>query len=136
MSPELEAKLRADYPQIFTAEPIGDPDDPDFPAAPTLIATWGFECGDGWYDLLDVLCLNLQYAKKIGAPQVVARQVKEKFGGLRFYADGPNDYQSGMIQVAMLMSTRLCEVCGNRGRLVGDDWMKTRCPEHEKPDNE
>ncbi|KAA1013175.1 hypothetical protein FVF58_10430 [Paraburkholderia panacisoli] len=136
MSPELEAKLRADYPLIFTAEPIGDPDDPDVPAVLTLCATWGFECGDGWYDLIDVLCLNLQYATKNGAPQVVARQVKEKFGGLRFYAGGPNDEQAGMIQVAASMSTRLCEVCGNRGKLVRNGWIKTRCAEHENADNE
>lgn len=132
MSPELEAKLRAAYPRIFTAEPIGDPDDPDVPAVPTFITTWGFECGDGWYDLLDVLCFNLQYATKNGAPQVVARQVKEKFGGLRFYADGANDEQAAMIQVAASMSARLCEVCGNRGKLIRNDWIKTRCPEHEK----
>lgn len=136
MSPELEAKLRADHPSIFTADPIRDPDDPDVPAEPTLCAIWGCECGDGWYDLIDVLCLNLEYATKNGAPQVVVRQVKEKFGALRFYADGQNDEQAAMIQVAASMSTRLCEVCGNRGKLIRNDWIRTRCPEHDNADNE
>jgi hypothetical protein len=128
LSPELDAKLRADYPLIFTAEPICDPDEP---AMPSPFATWGFECGDGWYDLVDALCLNLQHATKNGAPQVVASQVKAKFGTLRFYVGGRNDEQAGMIQLAETMSARICEMCGNRGKLIRGDWIKTRCPEHE-----
>jgi hypothetical protein len=88
LSPELDAKLRANYPLIFTVEPMVDPDDPGMPALPSSLATWGFECGDGWYELIDALCLNLQHATKHGAPQVVATQVKEKFGALGFHTRG------------------------------------------------
>jgi hypothetical protein len=132
LSPELDAKLRTDYPQIFAVERTSESDGL---AVASQFATKGFECGDGWFDLIDVLCLNLQHATKNGAPQVVAVQVKEKFGGLRFCAVGSNDEQAGMIQLAETMSARLCEVCGNRGRLVRNGSIKTRCPEHEEVDN-
>ena len=136
MSPELEAKLLGDYPLIFTCEPAGDPDELNASAKPSPFATWGFECGDGWYDLIDSLCLNLQHATKNGAPQVVARQVKEKLGGLRFCADGASDEQAGMMQLAESMSARICEVCGNRGKLLRNGGTRTRCAEHEKTDDE
>ncbi|MGF6636517.1 hypothetical protein OKW39_003668 [Paraburkholderia sp. MM6662-R1] len=131
MRPELDAKLRANYPLIFTADTVADPDDPDLPAMPSAFASWGFECGDGWYDLIDALCAALQNATANGAPQVVATQVKEKFGTLRFYASGHNSAQDGMIELAEMLSARLCELCGNRGRLYRDEWIRTRCPEHE-----
>ncbi|SIT40624.1 conserved hypothetical protein [Paraburkholderia ribeironis] len=131
MSPELDAKLRADYPLIFTVDPVGDPYDLDMPPVPSAFATWGFECGDGWYDLLNALCLNLQHATKRGASQVVAIQVKEKFGGLCFYANGPDADQAGMIELAETMSKQLCEVCGNRGKTIRNGGIKTRCLEHE-----
>lgn len=130
MSPELDAKLHTDYPLIFVVEPIADPDDPAMTAVQSPFAHWGFECGDGWYDLIDTLCLQLQFATKNGAPQVVASQVKEKFGVLRFYTRGQNDNQEGMIELAEAMSARLCEVCGNRGRIVKNRWLRTRCPLH------
>jgi len=101
------------------------------PASPSTLATWGFECGDGWYELIDALCLNLQHATKDGAPQVVATQVKEKYGALSFCTQGVNDEQDGMIALAETMSARLCDVCGNRGRLIRAGWVRCRCPQHE-----
>jgi len=132
LSPELDAKLRTDYLLIFAVEPIADSDDPAMPAVQSPFAHRGFECGDGWYDLVDALCLQLQFATKNGAPQVVASQVKEKFGKLRFYTCGHSAEQEGMIELAETMSARLCEVCGNRGRIVEERWLRTRCPEHQK----
>jgi hypothetical protein len=131
LSPDLDAKLRANYPLIFTVEPMVDPDDPGMPDLPSSLATWGFECGDGWYELIDALCLTLQHATKHGAPQVVATQVKEKFGALSFQTRGVNDEQEGMIGLAETMSARLCEVCGNRGKLIRAGWVRCRCSEHE-----
>ncbi|WP_321815136.1 MULTISPECIES: hypothetical protein [unclassified Paraburkholderia] len=133
MSPELEAKLCTSYSLIFAVEKTLCSDGG---AATSQFAARGFECGDGWYDLIDVLCLNLQHATKNGAPQVVAVEVKEKLGGLRFCACGQNDEQAGMIQLAETMSARLCDVCGNRGKLVRNGWIKTRCPQHEDVNNE
>jgi hypothetical protein len=36
-----------------------------------------------------------------------------------------------MIALAETMSARLCDVCGNRGRLIRAGWVRCRCPEHE-----
>ncbi|MBN2428345.1 MAG: hypothetical protein JXK94_08415 [Deltaproteobacteria bacterium] len=48
---------------------------------------WGIDPGDGWYNLIDELCGFLQWqSTHNGYPQSIARQVKEKFGQLRFYA--------------------------------------------------
>ncbi|MEX3949823.1 hypothetical protein AB4Y40_18985 [Paraburkholderia sp. EG287B] len=129
MRDELQKTLRDRYPLIFrSALPPRDPCGP----APDPFPVWGFECGDGWFDLLDALALNLQHATtSAGAPQVVAVQVKQKFGVLRFYADGADDRQRAMIELAETMTGRICEVCGNKGKLVSKNgWMMTRCPAH------
>jgi len=44
-------------------------------------STFFFECGDGWFWLLDNLCLSIQsYIDSNSKPQVSINQVKEKFG--------------------------------------------------------
>ena len=50
---------------------------------------WGIECPKGWYHILEQLCTvlefqNLKYVKVYNLA-IVADQVKEKFGTLRFY---------------------------------------------------
>lgn len=59
--------------------------------------------------------------------QVVAVQVKEKFGGLRFYVNGADDEVRGMIDMAESMSYRLCEDCGTKGTLRKGGWYRTMC---------
>ncbi|MGY6123518.1 hypothetical protein ACW9YQ_24640 (plasmid) [Paraburkholderia strydomiana] len=112
MSPELTNKLYTKYPLIFARRPS--------------LAVF-----DGWLDLLDTLCWSLQTETSNHGPQVVAGQVKEKFGGLRFYAGPCNDAQRGMIDMAQAMSFHICEVCGDRGRHIGTGWERTRCTAHE-----
>lgn len=47
---------------------------------------WGMECGDGWFKLLDSTMNRIQYMCDLSKHyQVVALQIKEKFGSLRFY---------------------------------------------------
>lgn len=63
-------------------------------------------------------------------PQVVAAQVKEKFGGLRFYFNGGNRYIQGMVAIAEAMSYRICEECGQMNEFVNpnsDGWIKSTC---------
>lgn len=93
---------------------------------------WRVMCGDGWFDLLDTLCSQLQFATdRNGAPQVVAVQVKEKFGTLSFYCMDASDAQRGMIAMAAAMSARLCERCGRAGKTLVDNCLwQTRCPDH------
>jgi hypothetical protein len=60
-------------------------------------------------------------------PQVTLDQVKEKFGTLRFYYSGGDDYISGMVSLAESMSGVTCEGCGNIGERRGDGWIHTYC---------
>jgi hypothetical protein len=63
-------------------------------------------------------------------PQVTLDQVKEKFGTLRFYYSGGDDYISGLVSMAESMSGITCETCGKPGTSTGGSWVKTACPEH------
>ncbi len=97
---------------------------------------WGFDCGDGWFQILNSLCGQIQNhldwvnrdEQKVA--QVVADQVKEKFGGLRFYYTGGDDVISGMVRMAESWAANTCEVCGNTGTMRGGGWISTRCDEH------
>ena len=116
MKQELEEKILKSCPTIF-------PDAQDF---------WGFECGDGWFDIINELCCliehELKYNKELSVKVV---QVKEKFGGLRFYINGGNEKIYGMISLAEQLSTITCEVCGSKGKLREDRaWLRTLCDEH------
>ena len=62
--------------------------------------------------------------------QVVAVQVKEKFGGLRFYYQGGDDKIDGMVRMAESWAAHSCEECGAPGTSGGKGWIKTLCPVH------
>jgi hypothetical protein len=83
---------------------------------------WGFECGDGWFELLKEL------SEKIESHEAVAAQVKEKFGGLRFYLrGGATDEVWSHVEAAEEKSYETCEVCGQPGSLRGKGWVQTLC---------
>jgi len=65
-------------------------------------------------------------------PQVVAVQVKEKYGTLRFYYNGGDDKIDGMVAMAEIMSARVCETCGSPGKLRKGGWIRTLCDHHAK----
>jgi hypothetical protein len=94
---------------------------------------WGFDCGDGWFNILDQLMGNIQHhidwknRKGEVVPQVTLDQVKEKFGTLRFYYTGGDDYISGLVSMAESMSGVTCEGCGNVGERKGGGWVHTYC---------
>lgn len=89
--------------------------------------------GEGWYELLDRLCRVLEHHTKHSKIDVKAVQVKEKFGGLRIYVDGSDDYVLGAIALAETMSYSICEVCGKPGAPNSTGWIRTLCDEHRKP---
>ena len=144
---------------------------------------WGFECGDGWFNILDQLMGSIQHhidwkekqrkwaidynemaaqckagnfdlfeesMKDItnseykeqrlaeivagdfreipeSIPPVTLDQVKEKFGTLRFYYSGGDDYISGMVSLAESLTGVTCESCGNVGERRGGGWVHTYC---------
>lgn len=89
------------------------------------------QLGPGWYG---IICrLDADLAKL--APLYEIRQVKEKFGGLRFYVGGVPETVAeqfrARIRAAETESERTCELCGAPGR-VRDEflWTRTMCQQH------
>jgi hypothetical protein len=124
MSEELEydafvKSMETKYPKMF-AEPYG-----------------GFACGEGWWPILEALCSQIQHHIdwKNKTTEVVAQvtvgQIKEKFGGLRFYYSGGDDTIDGMVTMAETWAGNTCETCGAPGKSREGGWIKTLCDHHE-----
>lgn len=81
-----EKDILEKYPKIFK--------DRSKPMTETCMC-WGLEVADAWLPIIDDLCdamtnctytvYNSQFDAAIEFPQVVAEQVKSKYGQLRFY---------------------------------------------------
>lgn len=123
MSPELDAQLCQRYPKIFADRRA---------SIQTSCMAWGFSCGDGWFEIVEAICAQLQHmTDHEGAPQVVASQVKEKFGSLQFYVQKATKEQINEILRIAGRSNHICEVCGAPGaRVVAGGWQQVRCAEH------
>lgn len=92
---------------------------------------FGFECDDGWFNLLDELMSKI---KEVDKNRVVTiRQIKEKLGGLRFYTGNSINEVEDIINEYQEKSFSICEVCGKTGELCeANKWYKTVCKEHRK----
>lgn len=132
MREELDKQLCNKYPKIFAER---------YKPMTETAMCWGFDHGDGWYQIIDSLCGQIQNhidwknRKEETVAQVVASQVKEKFGGLRFYYDGGDDYISGLVSMAESWAANTCETCGRPGRLRGRGWFYTACNDHTKAED-
>jgi len=97
----------------------------------------GFACGEGWWSILEALCGQIQHHidwknKQLEVvAQVTVNQIKEKFGGLRFYYSGGDDVIDGMVRMAESWAGHSCETCGVPGKLREGGWIKTLCDTHE-----
>ena len=121
MKKELEDKLFEKYPKIFVQRKL--------PMTQTAMC-WGIDTGDGWFKIIDLLCKILQWNTDNNEyPQIEATQVKEKYGGLRFYTNGGNEHQSGQISYACHLSKITCEECGSMDNVTQTTgWIVTLCP--------
>lgn len=92
---------------------------------------FGFECEDGWFNLIYELSKKITELDPEG--KVEASQVKEKFGGLRFYINGAPREIHDLINKYEKSSYQTCEICGAKGKLRPDlGWVKTLCDKHYK----
>jgi hypothetical protein len=81
--------------------------------------------GAGWAPLIKRL-----YAAMPQDTEVL--QVKEKFGGLRFYTSGATEEFDAMIDRAEDESYSLCEWCGQLGSMDDNGrWLLTLCEQHK-----
>ncbi len=127
MSPELDQKLCEKYPLIMSERRLG---------AMETAMCWGFEHGDGWYNLLDAAMrlvqshIDMVNRRGYEIEQVVFEQVKEKFGMLTNYHRGGNSYTEGVLRMAEEMSRHVCEECGDVGYPNEKGWIRTLCEKH------
>lgn len=121
MKQELDDLLCSRYPDIFRDR---------HGTTQTTAMCWGFTCGDGWFDLIDVSCAEIERHAHEAGLDVVAVQVKEKFGSLRFHIHGGDDYIRGLIGMADSLSQSVCEECGQPGITPNNGWMKGLCSVH------
>jgi len=109
------------YPKIFPVEDRAD--------LRVSLMAFGFECGDGWFQIVDNLCERIQnYVDLHKCEQVVAKQVKEKYGELRFYVDSAPYEVYTMIDEATRLSHLICESCGTNEKVFQTTgWVFTTC---------
>ena len=108
---------------------------------------FGIECNLGWYEIISTVCWminqheenkewNRKYLEKNDPERlktlpeyfpVKFDQVKEKYGGLRLYFSGGDEYVEGLVSMAEAMSYKICEVCGNKGEPNKSGWISTLC---------
>ena len=91
---------------------------------------FGVECDKGWDELIQPLFDWIEkYNKEHEDDPIVIEQVKEKFGGLRFYVSYEPDELSRMIRKAEGDSYGICEVCGSKIDVghTSSGWIKTIC---------
>lgn len=122
---EFSKRMESTYPKMFS-QPYG-----------------GFAVGEGWWPIIEALCAQIdhhvkwkqeqkdKYERGDGCPDVIVEQIKEKFGGLRFYYQGGDDVVDGMVRMAESWAYRACEECGKPGKLRHGGWVRTLCDEHE-----
>ena len=126
ISNELEVRLYVVFPTLFDW-------DPESRRKPTL--PWGFEIGDGWFELIRELSTSLATVIA-GLPEperYKVLQVKQKFAELRFYMSGRDDHVRRLIDDASGRSTRTCEKCGAIGEIdVFHGYYMVRCPAHAR----
>jgi hypothetical protein len=131
MTPEKDQALVRDFPHLF-----GD----RYSSITQSCFGFGFECNDGWESLI-------RHAAEKLEPLIVqwvndrikndeldqldfmprASQIKEKFGGLRFYLTSGTDEMWDIVAQAEKESESVCEDCGEPGELRGEAWYYTRC---------
>jgi hypothetical protein len=125
MSQDYEAfvkRLEETYPNMFS-QPYG-----------------GIAVSQGWWPIIETLCANIQShtdwwnrnrETRPVVEQVVVEQIKEKFGGLRFYYSGGDDTVAGMVRMAEAWADIACEECGAAGTRRSGGWIRTLCDHHE-----
>jgi DnaJ-class molecular chaperone len=95
-----------------------------------------FECGPGWYDIINDLSASLEKEIQESGDLYIAEdwyacmyctQVKEKYGTLRFYMSCETDNVSKLIREAEMLSRTTCEVCGDPGEIIKAAWVKVKC---------
>lgn len=125
MTEDNENKLLKSFPDLFITKALGFP------------KFGGFDCGDGWFELIYDLSkeiqqeLDSQFGKE--SRILYATEVsQEKYGCLRFYMNDTTPEINILIDAAILKSYKTCDICGKPGKAIGEWWSNIRCDEHNR----
>jgi len=100
---------------------------------------FGFEIGNGWYDIVERLAAKINFELQADSAlndMFYITQIKEKWGHLRVYVTGATESIYDAIEEAEKESGTTCELCGEPGKLRDNGWLKVRCDKCWKKDNE
>ncbi len=123
MSPKNTKHLFDQYPRLYRGR---------FESIQINLMRFGFECADGWFDILDRLSKKLEeIARKEDRNEdkwPITIQVKEKFGTLR-YSFGYASEDMNQAKLAACKETwNTCEDCGQDGKKCYKGmWERTQC---------
>jgi hypothetical protein len=126
MRDELERTLLTEFPDLYWTHTQD-------PSRSRMYE--GFAVGDGWYNILYRLSTKIKSIvssmseEGFDPKEFCAFQVKEKYGGLRFYMHCSTMEIDEAIDEAEEESLRTCETCGNPGTLNEKGWLTTLCGE-------
>ena len=84
--------------------------------------------GNGWANVINIL-----FDAK--PDEVVVVQVKEKFGGLRFYLGASTREYQDLVHRCEALCSWLCENCGKLGNTTKGGWIKTLCTDCDTTKN-
>ena len=96
------------------------------------------ECGNGWLDLLNDMCQEIQKAIqdkyldfKTSEFPFEFLQIKEKYGTLRAYPNFGNDEIFKIVNKYEKASENICEICGIKGEFRNlNGWYQILCNKH------
>lgn len=105
----------------------------------TPMDLFGIECGYGWYGLIyPVINMIKEYNKNVPKNDTIQiTQIKEKWGGLRFYVSHAPEYIYNEIERIEEESYYICEETGspiNVGTTQGG-WIRTICKKQAEKEN-
>lgn len=119
MNSENTDKLYNDFPELYRGHTK---------SVRESAMPWGFECGNGWFQLIYNLSKEItDFCKKKGIEIPEVMQVKQKFGSLRYYYEGSVTEIDLMIEKAENDSLTTCEFCGQPGVLRRGGWLEVLC---------
>jgi hypothetical protein len=108
-------------------EEIGGLENGYYTDRPAIKERYIASVGNGWLGLIKEL---IEEAIKLGWDKQTA-DIKEKFGGLRFYINSASEEVHNRISEAEKLSYKVCEQCGEEGELRADlSWWTTLCDTH------
>jgi hypothetical protein len=140
MDQELQNQLFEKYPNLF----INKDKTPR-----ESCMSFGIECNSGWFDIISSVCWMIKQHEDNDRWQTEFKQktdpdykseyfpvkfdqIKEKYGGLRIYFSGGDDYVEGLVSMTEAISYKTCEVCGDKGECNKSGWFTTLCPTHRE----